>query len=62
MRSTKDRRGNACDPAFPLEDSDNELVMEDRRKKKDRRLEKLDLEERQLLLSEMPWLTGRKSR
>ena len=62
MRSTKDRRGNPCDPAFPLEDSDNELVMEDRRKKKDRRLEKLDLEERQLLLSEMPWLTGRKSR
>lgn len=62
MRSTKDRRDNASDPAFPLEDSDNELVMEDRRKKKDRRLEKLDLEERQLLLSEMPWLTGRKSR
>lgn len=62
MRNTKDRRGNTGDPAFPLEDSDNELVMEDRRKKKDRRLEKLDLEERQLLLSEMPWLTGRKSR
>lgn len=62
MRSTKDRRGNAGDPAFPLEDSDNELVMEDRRKKKERRLEKLELEERQLLLSEMPWLTGRKPR
>ena len=62
MRSTKDRRGNASDPAFPLEDSENELVMEDRRKKKDRRLEKLELEERQLLLSEMPWLTSRKSR
>jgi hypothetical protein len=62
MRSTKDRRDNATDPAFPLEDSDQELVMEDRRKRKERRLEKLALEERQLLLSEMPWLTGRKLR
>jgi hypothetical protein len=62
MRSTKDRRSNASGPTFPLEDSDHELVMEDRRKKKERRLEKLALEERQLLLSEMPWLTVRKPR
>ena len=62
MRSTKDRRDNPTNPAFPLEDSDQELVMEDRRKRKERRLEKLALEERQLLLSEMPWLTGRKLR
>lgn len=62
MRSTKDRRDNDTYPAFPLEDSDQELVMEDRRKRKERRLEKLALEERQLLLSEMPWLTGRKLR
>ena len=36
MRSTKDRRDNPTDPAFPLEDSDQELVMEDRRKRKER--------------------------
>ncbi len=62
MRSTKDRRNSSASPAFPLEDSNQKLVMEDRRKRKERRLEKLALEERQLLLSEMPWLTIRKLR
>ena len=62
MRSTKDRRNTPASPAFPLEDSNQKLVMEDRRKRKERRLEKLALEERQLLLSEMPWLTIRKLR
>ena len=60
MRSSKDRRDGTADPAFPLEDSDQELVMQDRRRSRERRLEKMALEERQLLLSEMPWLTGRK--
>ena len=60
MRSSNDRRDGTADPAFPLEDSDQELVMQDRRRSRERRLEKMALEERQLLLSEMPWLTGRK--
>jgi hypothetical protein len=60
MRGPKDRRDGTADPAFPLEDSDQELVMEDRRRTRERRLEKMALEERQLLLSEMPWLISRK--
>jgi hypothetical protein len=56
MRHKKDRRHT--EPAgFPLEDSNHELVTAERRRRADRRLENLDLEERQLLLSEMPWLT-----
>jgi hypothetical protein len=62
MRSPQDRRDDAANPVFPLEDSEQELVMEDRRKQKERRLEKLALEERQLLLSEMPGPVNRKPR
>jgi hypothetical protein len=62
MRSTKDRRENTAGAVFPLEDSDQELVTEDRRKSKERRLDRLALEERQLLLSEMPWPAIRKPR
>jgi hypothetical protein len=62
MRSTKDRRDSAIDAVFPLEDSEHELIMEDRRKKKERRLDNMELEERQLLLSEMPWPAIRKTR
>ena len=62
MRSTKDRRENTASAVFPLEDSDQEIVMEDRRKNRERRLDRLALEERQLLLSEMPWPAIRKPR
>ena len=62
MRSTKDRRENKTGAVFPLEDSDQEIVMEDRRKNRERRLDRLALEERQLLLSEMPWPAIRKRR
>ena len=62
MRRTKDRRENKAGAVFPLEDSDQELVTEDRRKSKERRLDRLALEERQLLLSEMPWPAIRKPR
>jgi hypothetical protein len=62
MRSTKDRRENKTGAVFPLEDSDQEIVMEDRRKSRERRLDRLALEERQLLLSEMPWPAIRKRR
>jgi hypothetical protein len=54
MRSTKDRRDSTADAIFPLEDSNHEVILEDRRRKKERRLENLDMDERQLLLSEMP--------
>lgn len=62
MRSTKDRRENTTAAVFPLEDSHQEIVTEDRRKNRERRLDKLALEERQLLLSEMPWPSIRKPR
>jgi hypothetical protein len=62
MRSTKDRRENTTSAVFPLEDSDQKIVMEDRRKRRERRLDKMELEERQLLLSEMPWPAIRKPR
>jgi hypothetical protein len=62
MRSTKDRRDNTADAVFPLEDSDHEVVLEDRRRKKERRLENLDMEERQLQLAEMPSPSSTKPR
>ena len=61
MRSTKDRRARQAEPAFPLENSQHELVLADRRKRGERRLENLALEERQLLLSEMPCPVPRKT-
>ena len=62
MRSAMDRRNRSTAATYPLEDSDHELVLEDRRTSKERRLDDLELEERQLLLSEMPWLTFYKQR
>lgn len=56
MRHKKERR-HANPARFPLEDSSHELVESERRQLTDRRLENLDVEERQMLLSEMPWLT-----
>jgi len=55
MRHSKDRRDPHADTRFPLEDNQRELVLADRRKKSERRIENLDAEERQLLLSELPW-------
>jgi hypothetical protein len=62
MRSTKDRRENTTSVVFPLEDRDQKIVTEDRRKCRERRLDRMALEERQLLLSEMPWPAIRKPR
>lgn len=53
-RKRKDRRHSNTPDAFRLEDEEHGLVLEDRRKRRDRRLENLDVEERQTLLSEMP--------
>ncbi len=57
MKQRTDRRRvrNGLQDAY--EDNGREQFARERRKWRDRRMENLDLEERQLLLSEMPWLT-----
>ena len=57
MRNTKERRHSHVLVTFPLEDCMHDFVTSERRKTRDRRLSNLEAEERQLLLSEMPWLT-----
>jgi len=57
MRNTKERRHSQVLVTFPLEDNMHDFVTSERRKTRDRRLSNLEAEERQLLLSEMPWLT-----
>ncbi len=57
MRHPYERRDTNSVAGYPLEDSNHELVTQDRRQLSDRRLENLAMEERQMLLSEMPWLT-----
>lgn len=57
MRHSKDRRDPHAAARFPLEDNERELVLAERRKTTERRIENLDTEERQLLLSELPWPT-----
>ena len=57
MRNAKERRHSHTIVTFPLEDSAHDFVTSERRKTRDRRLSNLEAEERQLLLSEMPWLT-----
>ena len=57
MRSSKDRRDPRTEKQFPLEDNERELVLAERRKTTERRIENLDADERQLLLSELPWPT-----
>jgi hypothetical protein len=57
MRNSRERRHSHTIVTFPLEDSAHDFVASERRKTRDRRLSNLEAEERQLLLSEMPWLT-----
>ena len=57
MRSRKDRRKPQSTAAFPIEDTPTAL---ERRKRRDRRMENMNAEERQLLLSEMPGLSTSK--
>jgi hypothetical protein len=57
MRNSRERRHSHTIVTFPLEDSTHDFVVSERRKTRDRRLSNLEAEERQLLLSEMPWLT-----
>lgn len=57
MRSSQDRRNPYAVAQPSLEDNERERVLAERRKTADRRIENLDTEERQLLLSELPWPT-----
>jgi hypothetical protein len=57
MRNSRERRHTHAIVTFPLEDSARDFVTSERRKTRDRRMGNLEAEERQLLLSEMPWLT-----
>lgn len=57
MRHERNRRWAGAAASYPLEDNNHEVVTHDRRQLADRRLENLAMEERQTLLSEMPWLT-----
>ena len=57
MRSSKGRRDPHASAQFPQENNERELVLADRRKTTERRIENLATEERQLLLSELPWPT-----
>ena len=54
MRHSKDRRDPDSIASSPLEDNDRERVYAERRKRHERRLDNMEEEERQLLLSEMP--------
>jgi hypothetical protein len=57
MKQRTDRRKASKEPEDAYEDNGRGQFARERRKRRDRRMENLDLEERQLLLSEMPWLT-----
>ncbi len=54
MRSPEDRRHWHIIATFPLEDSNRETVLDDRRSGEERRFNDMTVEERQTLLSEMP--------
>jgi hypothetical protein len=54
MRGTHDRRRPRPASLFPADVDEGEVTGVNRRKRCERRMEKLTLEERQLLLSEMP--------
>ena len=54
MRGSHDRRRPHATSLFPADEDELEVTGINRRKRRDRRMEKLTLEERQLLLSEMP--------
>jgi hypothetical protein len=57
MKHRTDRRKARSGPEDTYENNGRGQHARERRKRRDRRMENLELEERQLLLSEMPWLT-----
>ena len=54
MRRSQDRRNCHIIATYPLEDSNHEAILEDRRTASDRRFNDMSVDERQMLLSEMP--------
>ena len=56
MRDSKDRRHPHTATPYPLSNYPQEATAVERRRIRDRRMENLTLEERLLLLSEMPAL------
>jgi len=56
MRDSNDRRQPHAKSPHPISDKPQEASAVERRRIRDRRMENLTLEERQLLLSEMPAL------
>jgi hypothetical protein len=56
MRSPKDRRASHAEGLLNTEENALGQPLQERRHTRDRRIENLTLEERQLLLSEMPSL------
>jgi hypothetical protein len=56
MRDSHDRRHPHATSLYSIDDDELEVTGINRRKNRDRRMENLTLEERQLLLSEMPSL------
>ena len=61
MRNPKDRRTPHADGLFNPEEYGQEQSSRERRHSRDRRMENLTLEERQLEFSEMPSLKTNKS-
>lgn len=55
MRNRKDRRRNPHNPYDEYQNNGRDRITKERRKGRERRMDRLELEERQLLLSEMPW-------
>ena len=62
MRNPKDRRKAAAEAPSPYVDNGRAQLARDRRSGRDRRLENMQLDERQTQLSEMPGPTGEKER
>ena len=56
MRNSTDRRHPHTTGLHPIDNNEIEVFGADRRKIRDRRIENLTLEERQLMFSEMPSL------
>jgi hypothetical protein len=53
-KRSKGQRRWGLDPEFPLKDSSGIMVITDRRRLTDRRLDNVSLEERLMMFAEMP--------
>jgi|GEM_PF-2868200 len=62
MRSQKDRRASHAEDLFKPEENTPGQPLQERRQTRERRIENLSLEERQLQFSEMPSLRPDKNK